>query len=156
MARPAKAVASKTAKIGKEEKKARLEIEDKLKGKQDKLIPPLYLTDDQMSIFNYIMGELNNANILGNLDLYILSQAAICVDRVQKMEKQINDDPTLLTKTSYMSSKDKYAKDFFRCCSELCMSPQSRAKLSISSIKPGEEKKKTLMDILNEEDDEDD
>lgn len=152
MARPAKAVATKTGKIGNEEQQQRLQIESKLKGGRDKLIPPLYLTEDQMNIFNYIMGELEEANILGNLDLFVLSQTAICVDRVQKLEKQINDDPDLIRNNAFMAGKDKYSKDFFRCCNELCLSPQSRAKLSIATVKPGSEKKKTIMDLLNEDD----
>lgn len=154
MGRPAKAVATKTGKIGTEEQQRRLQIEDSLRVGTDKLIPPLYLTEDQMAIFNYIMGELAEANILGNLDLYVLSQTAICIDRVQKLEKQINDDPDLIRNNAFMAGKDKYSKDFFRCCNELCLSPQSRAKLSISTVKPGTEKKKTIMDLLNEDDDE--
>lgn len=153
MARPAKAVATKNGKIGNEEQQQRLQIENKLKGGREKLVPPLYLTDDQMRIFNYIMTELEEADILGNLDLFVLSQTAICVDRVQKLEKQINDDSDLIRNNAFMAGKDKYSKDFFRCCNELCLSPQSRAKLSISTVKPGAEKKKTIMDLLNEDDD---
>ena len=153
MARPAKAVATKSGKIGNEEQQKRLQSESKLKGSREKLVPPLYLTDDQMQIFNYIMDELEEANILGNLDLFVLSQTAICVDRVQKLEKEINDNPDLIRNNAFMAGKDKYSKDFFRCCNELCLSPQSRAKLSISTVKPGAEKKKTIMDLLNEDDD---
>ena len=29
-----------------------------------------------------------------------------------------------------MSAKDKYDKDFYRCCNELSLSPQSRAKIA--------------------------
>lgn len=153
MARPAKAVATKTGKIGNEEQQKRLQIESKLKGGREKLVPPLYLTDDQMQIFNYIMDELEESNILGNLDLFVLSQTAICVDRVQKLEKEINDNPDLIRNNAFMAGKDKYSKDFFRCCNELCLSPQSRAKLSIATVKPGAEKKKAIMDLLNGEDD---
>ena len=155
MARPAKAIATKTGKIGAEEQQQRLQIEGELRGKRDKLVPPLYLTEDQMQIFNYIMEELEIADILGNLDLFVLSQTAICVDRVQKLEKQINDNPDLIRNNAFMAGKDKYSKDFFRCCNELCLSPQSRAKLSIATVKPGTEKKKTIMELLNEDDDED-
>lgn len=154
MARPAKAIATKTGKINGQEQEQRLLVENTLRGKKDKLVPPLYLTDDQMAIFNYILDELATADILGNLDLYILSQAAICVDRLQKLEDQINKDPSLIRNTAFMAGKDKYSKDFFRACNELCMSPQSRAKLSISTVKPGAEKKKTIMDLLNEDDEE--
>lgn len=153
MARPAKAVATKSGKIGNEEQQQRLQIENKLKGGREKLVPPPYLTDDQMRIFNYIMTELEESDILGNLDLFVLSHTAICVDRVQKLEKQINDNPDLIRNNAFMAGKDKYSKDFFRCCNELCLSPQSRAKLSISTVKPGAEKKKTIMDLLNEDDD---
>jgi phage terminase small subunit len=59
----------------------------------------------------------------------------------------------LLDKT-LMQTRDRYARDFIRLCNEFCMSPQSRAKLSISTVKPGQEKKKTLMELLNEDDEE--
>ena len=41
-----------------------------------------------------------------------------------------------------------YSKDFFRCCNELSLSPQARAKISISTPP---EKKKTIMDILGDD-----
>ena len=156
MARPAKAIAAKTAKISKDETEQRLQIEDQLRGKSDKLIPPLYLTESQVEIFNYVLTELDEAKVLGNLDLFALSQLAICVDRIQQIEKQINENTDLILENKFMQSRDRYARDFIRLCNEFCMSPQSRAKLSISTVKPGQEKKKTLMDLLNEDDGEDD
>ena len=156
MARPAKAVATKTAKISREETEQRLQIEDQLRGKADKLVPPLYLTPDQIDIFNYVLTELDEAKILGNLDLFALSQLAICVDRMQQLEKQINENIDLLLESKLMQARDKYARDFLRLINEFCMSPQARAKLSISTVKPGQDKKKTLMDLLNEDEDEDD
>lgn len=156
MARPAKAIAAKTAKISKEETEQRLQVEDQLRGDTDKLVPPLYLTPDQIEIFNYVLNELETAKVLGNLDLFSLSQLAICTDRMQKIEKQVNDDPTALINTKLMQTRDRYARDFLRLINEFCMSPQARAKLSISTVKPGQDKKKTLMDILNEDEDEED
>ena len=154
MARPAKAIAAKTAKISKDETEQRLQIEDQLRGRSDKLLPPLYLTDEQVEIFNYILEELNEAKVLGNLDLFALSQLSICVDRMQEIEKEINENKTMLLDKTLMQTRDRYARDFIRLCNEFCMSPQSRAKLSISTVKPGQEKKKTLMELLNEDDEE--
>lgn len=151
MARPAKAVAAKSGKIGREEEQQRAAIEDKLRGKNDKLLPPLYLTESQMEIFNYIMGELNEANILGNLDLFILSQTAIAVDRIQDFDRKANEAPELLLTNAFRQARAEASKEYFRCCNELCLSPQSRAKLSVAKVKPGE-KKKTIMDIINEDD----
>lgn len=151
MGRPAKAVVAKTGKIAAEETEQRLEIEDKLRGKNDKLVPPLYLTESQMEIFNYIMSELQEADILGNLDLFILAQTAIAVDRIQDLDRQANENNDLLFGNAFRQARSEASKEYFRCCNELCLSPQSRAKLSIAKVKPGE-KKKTIMDLINEDD----
>ena len=151
MARPAKSARVKTGTITKEEEAQRLEIEDKLRGKNDKLVPPLYLTESQMEIFNYIMAELQEADILGNLDLFILAQTAIAVDRIQELDRQANDKKELLFENSFRMARAEASKEYFRCCNELCLSPQSRAKLSIAKVKPGE-KKKTIMDLINGDD----
>ena len=47
MARPAKAVNTKTGTITKEEESIRKETESRLKGSCNRLNPPKYLTDDQ-------------------------------------------------------------------------------------------------------------
>ena len=151
MARPAKAIATKTGVITKEEEKQRLETEGILRGNADKLVPPPYLTESQVEIFNYVLTELEESKILGNLDVFALSQLSVCVDRMRKIEDQVNHDPALLFDTKLMQTRDRYARDFLRLCNEFCMSPQSRAKLSISTVKPGQEKKKTLMELLNED-----
>lgn len=150
MARPAKSVRTKTGTITKEEESQRIELEDELRGKSDKLIPPLYLTDAQMDVFNYIMGELRDAGILGNLDLFILAQTSIAVDRIQELDRRANEDGEVLFLNAYRQARSEASKEYFRCCNELCLSPQSRAKLSIAKVKPGE-RKKTLMDLINEE-----
>jgi hypothetical protein len=90
--------------------------------------------------------------MLGNLDQFILARASVTICQLQNFDKEANSDPTLLLDTKFRMAKDAATKDFFRCCNELCLSPQSRAKISISAIKT-EPEKKSLMDILNEEDD---
>lgn len=152
MGRPAKAIKSKSGKIGNEEAEQRAAIEDKLRGGSEKLVPPLYLTESQMEIFNYIMAELQEADILGNLDLFILAQTSIAVDRIQSLDRKANDEPELLFENAYRQARSEASKEYFRCCNELCLSPQSRAKLSVAKIKPGE-KKKTIMDLLDDDDD---
>lgn len=151
MGRPAKSARVKTGTITKEEETQRLEIEDKIRGKKDKLVPPVYLTEAQTGIFNYIMEELEEADILGNLDLFILAQTAIAVDRIRELDQQANDDKKLLFQSFFRQARAEASKEYFRCCNELCLSPQSRAKLSIAKVNPGE-KKKTLMDLINEDD----
>lgn len=147
MARPAMS-ANVTAKhLTNEEKNSRLEKETKLKGSADKLKPSAHLTVSQRKIFKFIVSNLEQSGILSNLDNYVLSECSICIDRMQYIEKQVNDNPELLTDTSIMSTKDRYTKAFFRYCNELCLSPQARAKIANINLQKEEN---PLMELLND------
>ena len=79
--------------------------------------------------------------------MFVLNQTAISIERLESLEQQANKDIEIMMNSSFKSARDMYSKEFFRCCNELCLSPQSRAKLSIAGVgKPPE--KKTLKDIL--------
>lgn len=149
MSRPAKSIDVNSAKMSKEEREQRKESEEKLRGNSDKLRPAKYLNKRQKQIFKFILNNLNK-EVLGNLDVYILNQTAITIERLEMIEQKINEEGfDLLLNSPFKSMRDMYSKDLFRCCNELSLSPQSRAKLSISVPQP---QKKTLMDILNEDD----
>lgn len=150
MARPAKAVAANSSNLTALEVRERQNMENKTRGTGE-LKAPAYLTKAQKKQFKIIVEQLKNADILGCLDVYILAQTAITVDRLQYMEQQINDDPTLLENSAFMASKDKYTRDFFRCCNELCLSPQSRAKLGAAAAQ--KKKSDPLMDVIGDDDD---
>ena len=150
MARPAKAAATRTGNMTKNEKNDRVEQENRIRGEDNALIPPDYLTNKQKSLFNYIVEQLKTAEILGNLDAFILAQAAISIDRLSYIEDSINKDAALLFDSKFMASKDKYTKDFFRCCNELSLSPQSRAKLANQFV---QSKKDPLLEALADDDD---
>lgn len=132
MGRPCKnAVLLSDCSQTKEEIEGRIENEEKLKGKADNINPPNYLNSNQVDLFNYIKNELEESKLLSNLDIYILSKCAIAIDRLQFIEKKVNDNPKLLlVQNPLMSNKKNYDADFFRCCNELSLSPQSRAKLA--------------------------
>lgn len=132
--------------------KARQESENRIKGKDDLIIAPEYLTEDQKNIFNYIVNGLRSAGILGNLDLYVLTLAAVSIDRITDIETQINEDPQLLLESKLMAAKEKYSKDFFRCCNELSLSPQARAKISIANVKAIKENRNPILDVLDDDD----
>lgn len=150
MARPAKAASTRTGNMTKNEKNDRVEQENRIRGEDNALIPPDYLTNKQKSLFIYIVEQLKTAEILGNLDAFILAQAAISIDRLSYIEDSINKDAALLFDSKFMASKDKYTKDFFRCCNELSLSPQSRAKLANQFV---QSKKDPLLEALADDDD---
>jgi len=112
-----------------EEVAERIESEKKLKGNDNQLNPPEYLNEAQKSIFNYIVEQLRTSGILGNLDIYILTTAAIAIGRLAEIENEINMDSSKLSDKNLMATKEKYSKDFFRATTELSLSPQSRAKI---------------------------
>lgn len=134
--------------LTKEEREIRLETEDKLKGRADKIRPPTWLNKEQKKIFKYIVKELEESEVLGNLDVYILTQCAVSIDRLQEIEKLINGDVEAIYSKSLMGAKDKYSKIFFRCCNELSLSPQSRAKLGTINLQAKERENDPLLNIL--------
>ena len=149
MARPSKSVKTMSKNLTKEEKEVRLETEEKLRGRGDNISPPKYLNARQKKIFNYIVQELEASKILGNLDVYILATCAISIDRLQQIEKLINKDIERILDKSLMAAKDKYTKDFFRCCNELSLSPQSRAKLGNINLQAEQDKQDPLLKVLS-------
>lgn len=119
-----------------------------MKGGADNISPPTHLNASQKKIFNYIIEQLNESGILGNLDTYILSQASIAIDRLQQIEKIINKDINRMYDKDLMKAKSEYTKDFFRCCNELSLSPQSRAKLGNINLQAEQEKQDPLLQVL--------
>lgn len=150
MARPAKNVKVSSKHLTNEEKQRRLELENKVKGASDKICPPEYLTENQVSIFNYIVNELKESELLGNLDIYILTACAIAIDRLQEIEKLINADFRKVANSTIRAVKAEYSKDFYRCCNELSLSPQSRAKLA--NINQNKKEDDPLIQALREDD----
>ena len=134
MARPCKSIQSQSRHNTKEEIEARMEQESKLRGMADKVKPPSYLNKRQKKFFKYIVSELEASGIIGNLDVFILSTCSIAIDRLQEIETLINEDINKLADKTLMASKEKYTRDLFRCCNELSLSPQSRAKLGNLNI----------------------
>lgn len=156
MARPCKSIEAQSRHNSKEDIEKRKDTEEKLKGLADKVeFPPEYLTKEQKLIYKEIVNELKASQILSNLDIYILSSCSIAIDRLQYIEEIINKNPRALMNKDLMSAKDKYNKDFYRCCNELSLSPQSRAKFGSLSLKANEKEEDPLIKALKGDDDED-
>ena len=93
MARPAMSAAVTAKHLSSAEKEAKTEVETNLRGKADKIKPPSYMTSAQKKIFRFIVHELEESQILGNLDIYVLAECSICIDRMQSIERKINSEP---------------------------------------------------------------
>lgn len=149
VARPAMSSKTTAKHLTKSEADIKSSTEEKLRGAGDKLKPPKYLTAPQKKIFKFIVKELEGSEILGNLDIYVLTECCIALDRMQEIEKRINEEFEQISSTALMSAKDRYTKSFFRCCNELCLSPQSRAKMGNLNLQAKEEN--PLIKVLLED-----
>lgn len=151
MGRPAKNVELLSKHLTKEEKQRREEKENQYRVANDKVVAPDYLTGTQINIFNYIVEELKESGIVGNLDVFILATCSIAIDRLQEIETRINQKFGLISNNTIMAAKDKYSKDFYRCCNELSLSPQSRAKLA--NINMNKKDDDPLLNALRDDED---
>ncbi|KOC32543.1 phage terminase small subunit P27 family [Clostridium botulinum] len=153
MARPCKAIDCQSRHNTKSEIEARKEQEERLKTLADKIDkPPKHLSQEQKNIYKFIIEELKLTGILTNLDVYILTTCAIAVDRLTTIEEIVNRNPAGLLNKDLMSAKDKYTKDLYRCCNELSLSPQSRAKLGNLALNNKEKQEDPLLKALIEDD----
>ena len=145
----AKAVSLVQGNLTKKEIAARKEAEQKLKGKTNKLIAPAHLNKMQKKLFKEIIKELEVADVLGNIDVYLLAEFVVAIDRLNEIEIMINNDIELLKDKNLMSSKSKYSQIFFRCCNELSVSVSGRAKLAQMNIKKDEDEEDELLKLIS-------
>lgn len=153
MARPCKPASLLTeCSQTKAEIQERIDNEKKLKGDCNNLKPPKHLNTAQKKIFKEIVKKLDASQILSDKDNYLVAEFAISIDRLQEIERRINETVDFLFDTQVMSSKDKYTKIFFRCCNELGFSPQSRAKIANINLQQSQEKENPLLKALMDDD----
>lgn len=151
MVRPCKSVktlSNYSQTKGELDERNRLEEQLSKKG-----IPPApeWLTKSQKDIYNNIIGCLEDSQMLAMNDVWILSQGAITIDRLQSLEKKANTEAGLVFDKDFISAKNSYVRDFFRFCNEMCLSPQARAKLAnVATAKKEKEPLEALVAELNE------
>ena len=142
--RPAKSVKVKTGAIASNDAAVRTSVEDKLRGEAVKPEPPAGLTAGQAEIFRFI--------VLGRMDVFALESTAVAVDRLRTINGMIDEDPGLLLNSALQSSRAKYQSDLWRGCSELCLSPQARAKLGGLAAQKAKESRDPLVEALGADD----
>lgn len=148
MARPSKSVHTLSKNLTKEEKKARIEAENVLRGESDMLQPPEHLNEKQAEIFEFIVEQMAASKILGNLDVYVLESCVIAIERLQSIEAMINAEPKMMLDKDVMRARKDYRDTFFRCCNELSLSPQSRAKIGIINVQKQQQDGDELLKVL--------
>jgi P27 family predicted phage terminase small subunit len=149
MARPSKPIATTEGNKVKKEKQARKILEDELKGFGE-VKPYSFLTTAQRKIFKKIVGHLGDVNLLGVLDEVIINNTAIAIDRVNEIERMINEDPKLALDDKVLKIKDRWTKDVYKGIDNLGMSPVSRAKLGVLFAQKQQAQKDPLLNVVGE------
>lgn len=136
----------------KEEVQNRKEIQEKLKGNNDKIEPTQKLTENQNRIFEDVKNLLKESEILSNADSFLLTQFAVAADKLQYLDQKANEKPSLIFNKDFKSSKKLYFDIFSKCCDNLALTPQSRAKIANINITSDKEKEDPLLKALNGDD----
>lgn len=149
MARPAKSSKVSSHHSTKAEKSAREDMEAKLRGHGEVCIePPDYLNEEQRRIFCMVRDLLLPIGMLNNGDVFMLSHLAVAVEREAYIDKTLNEGEGI-GGNSIMMARDRYDKQFLRCCTELCLSPAARAKISVAAANAQKEKSDPLVAALD-------
>ena len=114
----------------KEEIENRREVQEKIKYKNDKIEPSQKLNEKQNEIFKYVKDLLKESEILSNADSFLLTQFAVALDKLQYLDQKANDSPNIIFNKDFKSSKKLYFDIFSKCCDNLALTPQSRAKIA--------------------------
>ncbi|RXI50186.1 phage terminase small subunit P27 family [Clostridium tetani] len=137
----------------KEEIEKRKEQQEKLKGKSNKIEPTQKLNQNQTKIFYLIKSEMAESEVLCNLDSYMLTQFSIAIDKLAYLDELVEKKPGLILNKDFKSSKKLYFDIFTKCCTELSMSPQSRAKLANINSLAQQDKEDPIIKALQGDDD---
>lgn len=127
----------------------RVMVEERLRGKTGKLVPPEHLTDEQADIFSQVVKVLEKAKILGAADTFLLERFAVVIQRLRWIDGRINDDPELLANKTLLQARKELMADFMKICTELSLSPQSRAKIGNLSLQAEQAKQDPLLKVLS-------
>lgn len=91
------------------------------------------LTEEQENKKNWLIDKLGNN--YKEIDIPLIESLAFAWDKVEFMDSQINDIPSLLSDRTYMSSRAKFISQFENGIKLLDISPQARNKAKIETAK---------------------
>lgn len=146
-----KAVSAKATRkhLTKAEKDTRLAVENAFIDDAE-IEAPDYLTDMQLKAFKFIEKALRDAKVLSKLDTQTITQAAVAICMLHHSNKYIADNPIASIDKDFVATQEKLVRTYLKLCDELCLSPQSRAKLGVLVASQKKEEVDPLLNVLQE------
>lgn len=102
------------------------------------------LTEEQENKKTWLIKQMGDT--FKNIDLPLVESLAFTIDRIEFMDSQINDIPALLSDKVFMSSRDKFVRQFESGLKMLDITPQARAKKQAEAIKESD----PLVELLGD------
>ena len=127
MGQKATPVSSVKKNLTKAEKKIRQDVETTFAAIDRNLQSPEYFTTDQKKIFNDLVEKLSATKLLLSLDQTTFEQAAIIIDRLNCVDKMLNNPENIFNINA------TNIRQYLKICAELALSPAARAKLGTLS-----------------------
>lgn len=141
-------IATSSHHFTKEEKAVKYGVEDTLKGNNLSPTPPRRLTPGQKKVYKWLYANLEPSNILSSLDVETMCNASIIIERLQIIDDEINKDTDNIYAKSLLEARRTYFAMYLKICSELCLSPASRAKMGSLALNEHKKKKDPLLKAL--------
>jgi phage terminase small subunit len=112
------------------------------------LKPSNRLNANQKKLFKFIADHHKSIGVLGDIDGIMLELTVIAIDRLQSIEKLINEDFDQINNRELMAAKSKYTTDFLKGVEMFGMSPSARAKFGILAAQKAEQETDPLLKVL--------
>ena len=109
---------------------------------------PSRLNTNQKKVFNVIKEHIEHAGVYGSIDQQMLETTAIAIDRLQNIEKMINQDFSNIYNRELMAAKSKYTADMLKGVEFFGMAPTARAKFGSLVANNKAEEKDPLLKVL--------
>lgn len=148
MARPSKPTAVSNRKIGAAEVAKRKAIESAVRGGDDNLTAPDYLSEPEREVYNFLLEELKPVRILSNVDQPVLERFSTAVVRLREIEAKVRAEGVESMTRDMVTVKNSYIKDFDAGVRELALSPQARAKIGTLTIAAAEKNADPVEKLL--------
>ena len=114
------------------------------------LKPSNRLNKNQKDIFLFIKSHIENVGVHGDIDQHMLETASISIDRLQSIEKLINEDFDNIRDKDLMSAKTKYTADFMKAVEFFGMAPIARAKFGTLVANNKAKQQETVTESIKE------
>ena len=112
------------------------------------LKPSNRLNSNQKKLYRHIVDHYKSIGVLGDIDTTMLESTVIAIDRLQTIERMINEDFDNIYNRELMAAKTKYTTDFLKGVEMFGMSPASRAKFGIMAAQAKEKEQDPLLKVL--------